>query len=75
MQALGDPFDASMPDGKADRPKHATANVRIVYFQIDEVPILSLLVMIAVIIAVSIFVCPGGLTGKIVQCEICPGPL
>jgi hypothetical protein len=51
-------------------PEARNGYVRIVYFQIDEVPILGLLVMVAAIVAVSIFVRPGGLTGKIVRSEI-----
>src|SRR4029077_5274083 len=44
-------------------------DVGIVYFQVDEVPVLSLRVVVAAIVAVAVFVCPGGFTGEIVRRE------
>jgi hypothetical protein len=58
---LGRPIRCQRAGWQSRSPEARNGYVRIVYFQIDEVPILGLLVMVAAIVAVSIFVRPGRL--------------
>ena len=51
-------------------PEARRFHIGIIDFQVDEMPVLRLLVVVAPVVAVSILVCPGRLAREVVRSEI-----